>query len=129
MTASAADLSRQIRSGGQSARDITRAALARAAVADERDRLNIFLARTDRLAIERAARVDADPQSRENALLCGVPYALKDNIAVSGLPLTCGSRILQGYQSPYSATVVERMNAAGAVLIGKTNLDEFAMGS
>ncbi len=58
-----------------------------------------------------------------------MPFAAKDNIAVAGVQVTCGSRILEGYVSPYSATVVERLRAAGAVLVGKTNLDEFAMGS
>ncbi len=61
--------------------------------------------------------------------LDGVPVALKDNLAVRGDPLTCASRILEDYRSPYSATVVEKLEAAGLVLFGRTNLDEFAMGS
>ncbi len=61
--------------------------------------------------------------------LLGLPVALKDNIAVRGQPLTCGSRILEGFVSPYDATVVEKLRAAGAVLLGRLNLDEFAMGS
>jgi aspartyl-tRNA(Asn)/glutamyl-tRNA(Gln) amidotransferase subunit A len=61
--------------------------------------------------------------------LAGVPVALKDNLCTLDLPTTCGSRILEGYRSPYPATVVRRLEAAGARLFGKTNLDEFAMGS
>ena len=61
--------------------------------------------------------------------LAGVPVALKDNLCTRGVPTTCSSRILDGWCPPYDATVVERLRAAGAVVIGKTNLDEFAMGS
>ena len=61
--------------------------------------------------------------------LGGVPYALKDNLCAVGMPCTCGSRILEGYVPPYDATVVTRLRTAGAVLLGKTNMDEFAMGS
>ena len=61
--------------------------------------------------------------------LAGVPVALKDNLCTRGIPTTCSSRILEGWRPPYSATVVERLRAAGALPIGKTNLDEFAMGS
>ena len=94
--------------------------------AAERKGLNATLAwSADALAAE-AARVDA---MAEPGPLQGVPIALKDNLVTVEQPTTCGSRILEGYLSPFNATVVDRLRGAGALIAGKANLDEFAMGS
>jgi aspartyl-tRNA(Asn)/glutamyl-tRNA(Gln) amidotransferase subunit A len=65
----------------------------------------------------------------DSGRLAGLPFAVKDNIAVKGFPLSCGSRLLEGLRSPYTATAVRKLEAAGAFVIGKTNMDEFGMGS
>ena len=93
-------------------------------------RLNVFLSLTKERAFEQAARIGAmavkgDPLPP----LAGVPVGIKDVLVTQGAPSTAGSRILQGYRPPYDCTAVARLEAAGAVLLGKTNCDEFAMGS
>ena len=92
--------------------------------------LNAFLSLTRERALAQAERIDAlaakgDPLPP----LAGIPVAIKDVLVMKGAPSTAGSKILQGYRPPYDATAVERLEAAGAVLLGKTNCDEFAMGS
>ena len=90
--------------------------------------LNAFLQIDREGALRRAEELGASSDA-SGATLRGVPIAIKDNICVRGLQATCGSRILADYHPPYDATVIERLNAAGAVIVGKTNCDEFAMGS
>lgn len=81
-------------------------------------------------ALEAAARVDADRAAgRPQGPLAGVPVVLKDNISLRGTPTTCGSRMLEGYVAPYDATCARRLLDAGAVCVGKANMDEFAFGS
>jgi aspartyl-tRNA(Asn)/glutamyl-tRNA(Gln) amidotransferase subunit A len=92
--------------------------------------LNIYLSLTKERALEQAARVD-DAAAKGDPLgpLAGVPVGIKDVLVVRGAPATAGSKILKGYQPPYDATAVNRLEAAGAVVLGKLNCDEFAMGS
>ncbi|NNN18835.1 MAG: Asp-tRNA(Asn)/Glu-tRNA(Gln) amidotransferase subunit GatA [Acidimicrobiaceae bacterium] len=92
--------------------------------------LHSFLEITEAAAISTAKEIDAKIAKGEDAgLLAGVPIALKDNLVTRGIATTCASQILKGWKPPYSATVVKKVSGAGGVSLGKTNLDEFAMGS
>src|SRR5256712_6814696 len=93
------------------------------------DRHNAWLHLCDERARTQAGAADAMLRSGGAPVLTGIPWACKDIIGTMAIPTTAGSRILERYVPPYSATVVERLDSRGAVMIGKTNLDEFAMGS
>jgi aspartyl-tRNA(Asn)/glutamyl-tRNA(Gln) amidotransferase subunit A len=110
-----------------SARDVTEAFYRRIDALD--DRVHAYLTLTRELALEQADQADHRRQTGESSPLLGVPLAIKDVICTKGVRTTCGSKILQTFVPPYDATVVERLKAAGAILLGKANMDEFAMGS
>lgn len=107
--------------------ELTEAYLERIAAVD--DRVRSFVTVTRNTALEQATDADRRIASGEAGPLLGVPMALKDLLSTAGIATTCGSRILQGYHPPYDATVYARLRDVGAVLLGKLNMDEFAMGS
>jgi len=99
-------------------------------IAEINPQLNVYLSLTKDRAIEQAARVDAAAaKGIPLGPLAGIPVGIKDVLVMRGAPATAGSKILNGYQPPYDATAVSKLEAAGAVLLGKLNCDEFAMGS
>jgi aspartyl-tRNA(Asn)/glutamyl-tRNA(Gln) amidotransferase subunit A len=127
----AAQIASSVRAGETSPADVVRASFKRAAeIGAGPDELNIFLHADENASVEEAEQMNARIRSATDiGVLAGVPVALKDNIASLGLPTTCGSKILKGYVSPFEATAVARLRANGAVIVAKTNMDEFAMGS
>ena len=124
----ACEIRDSVRSGRISAAEVATAALKRIEEADSR--LGAFITVQPDRVLERAREVDRRARSGDAKLpLAGIPVAIKDNISTRHLKTTCGSRILQGYVPPFSSTAVEALENAGAVVIGKTNCDEFGMGS
>ena len=123
-----AEAGKRLRSGSQTAASLIEDVLARASHTEAE--LHSYLTIDHEGARRSAAEADAAFAKGDDAgPLQGIPIALKDNLCTYGLETTCSSQILAGYQPPYDATVVSRLRNAGAVLVGKTNLDEFAMGS
>jgi len=125
---SAYELSLKLAQGELTSLEITEAYFRRIKNLDASLKAYITLAEEDALRVAREA--DNRRKCRDGCLpLAGIPVAIKDNICVKGLPCTCGSRMLKNFVAPYNATVVERLKDAGAVVLGKTNCDEFSMGS
>ena len=116
-----------MRRGDFTSRALTEALLARIDALD--GRIRAYLTVTAEHALAQADAADARRRAGEDAPLLGVPLAIKDVLSTRGIETTCGSKILAGYRPPFTATVVARLEAAGMVMLGKTNTDEFAMGS
>ncbi|MFN8495756.1 MAG: Asp-tRNA(Asn)/Glu-tRNA(Gln) amidotransferase subunit GatA [Caldilineaceae bacterium] len=116
-----------LQAGEYTSVELTQALLDRINAVDPQ--VKAYLTVTAERALAQAAQADERRRQGEDAPLLGVPLAIKDVLATQGIETTCGSRILKGFQPPYTATIIQRMEAAGMVMLGKTNMDEFAMGS
>ncbi|MGD8591077.1 MAG: amidase, partial [Chromatiales bacterium] len=121
------ELGAGLRAGEFSSMELTRDLLARIETLDPA--LNSFVTVTPEFALAAAEAADARIRSGEGGPLTGIPMVQKDIFCTKGVKTSCGSRMLDNFISPYDATVVERLNAAGMVMLGKANMDEFAMGS
>ena len=122
-----ADLSRLLHQGKVSSEELTRLWLTRADAGN--GDLNCYITLTPERALEQARAADRRLAAKTAGKLTGIPLAHKDIFCTDGMRTSCGSRMLDNFIAPYDATVVERLNEAGMVILGKTNMDEFAMGS
>lgn len=120
-----AEISADLSSGKASSVELTQEYLTRI----KNSKHNAFISVNDELALSQAKQADEQRGNGENTPLLGVPVAQKDIFCIDGTQTTCGSKILEGFIAPYTATVVENMHQHGIVSLGKTNMDEFAMGS
>jgi len=126
-TKTIAQLAAGLRNGDFSSEELTRAYLQRVARHD--DTLNSFITVSEAEALQQARLADQRLKAGDGTTLTGIPVAQKDIFCTNGVLTTCGSRMLENFVAPYNATVIDKFNAAGAVMLGKTNMDEFAMGS
>ncbi|MFU8788527.1 MAG: Asp-tRNA(Asn)/Glu-tRNA(Gln) amidotransferase subunit GatA [Methylobacter sp.] len=121
-----AELAKGLRSGEFSSVELTASFLGRI---KRHEHLNAYVTVTDELALQQAQAADARLAKGAAELLTGIPMAQKDIFCTEGVKTTCGSKMLGNFIAPYDATVVDKFNRAGAVMLGKLNMDEFAMGS
>jgi aspartyl-tRNA(Asn)/glutamyl-tRNA(Gln) amidotransferase subunit A len=122
-----ADALALLASGEISSVELTRATLSR--IDEVENTIGAYITIAREQALTQAEEADRLRKLGAGGALCGVPISIKDVLCTSGMPTTCGSRMLASFNSPYDATVVSKLKAAGAVIVGKTNMDEFAMGS
>ncbi len=122
-----AELSKALQDKSISSTELTQHFLSRVKSLDTQ--LNSFITITEELALEQAKAADAQIAKGQHNALTGIPIAHKDIFCTKGVKTSCGSKMLDNFSAPYNATVVEKLNNAGAVTLGKTNMDEFAMGS
>ena len=122
-----AELSKALRSREVSSVELTQAYLEKIATVNER--LNTYITTCDELALKQASKADQLIADGNQNPLLGIPIAHKDIFCTKNIKTTCGSKMLENFVSPYDATIVSKLNKAGAVTLGKTNMDEFAMGS
>ncbi|MEQ1622130.1 MAG: Asp-tRNA(Asn)/Glu-tRNA(Gln) amidotransferase subunit GatA [Methylococcales bacterium] len=121
-----AELAKGLRAGEFSSVELTQTFLKRI---HQHSALNAYVTVTDELALQQAKAADAKLASGDASLLTGIPIAQKDIFCTLGVKTSCGSKMLDNFIAPYNATVVDKLNQAGAVMLGKVNMDEFAMGS
>ena len=121
------ELQEKMKSGAVSSAELTRSVFSQ--IDKVEDKVHSFIRLMREEAMEQAVRADEQIRQGDIRALTGIPIALKDIVCTRGIPTTCGSRILQNFVPPYNATVVEKLAEAGAVFVGKANMDEFAMGS
>jgi len=117
-----------MKKGELSSSDITASVLKN--IEEKEDKIRAFITPTPALAMKMAKEADQRLRNGESVgRLNGIPVAIKDVLCTKGIPTTCASRILSDYKPPYNATLVQKLLEEGAVIVGKTNMDEFAMGS